>query len=221
MLVQRIFVLCFQALLWAVIICFSLLLTHNAVLYFTHGGEYGILPEKILARRDLLWNICFYVHLPVGIICLLTPIILFARRFIKSRRVHSRLGKLYIGITLLLVCPTGMYLALYAKGGLITQIGFMLQGVLLFWYTYQGYRAIQKGRQTDHIQYMTRSYAMVLVVLTFRVLHIVFFLWNVPYQDNYAMSQWLGMSMNMFLAELAIVFMNLKIKTQQLNPKIT
>lgn len=37
-------------LLWAPILFLSVLLAHNAILCFTHGEEYGILPEKTLAR---------------------------------------------------------------------------------------------------------------------------------------------------------------------------
>ena len=63
-------------ILWIPIVFFSLLLAHNAMLYFTHGGEYGILPEKLIARKDPLWNMAFYIHLPAGIICLLSPFFL-------------------------------------------------------------------------------------------------------------------------------------------------
>lgn len=200
-------------MLWSCILFFSVLLAHNAMLYFTHGGEYGILPEKTLARKDLLWNISFYTHLPTGILCLFAPVFLFSRRFFKKGiDLHRKIGKLYVWVTLLLVCPTGMYLALYAKGGLITQCGFMLQGVLLALFTYKGYQAIMRGNRVEHVQYMIRSYAVATVVLSFRILHILFFLWNVPYQHNYAISQWLGLSGNILFAEVIIIFMGLKFK---------
>src|SRR5688572_7618020 len=85
---------------WVPVVFLSLLLSHNAILYFTHGGEYGILPEKVLARRDMLWNICFYIHLPAGIICLLAPVFLFSRLFFKNLlQFHQLIGKLYVWIT--------------------------------------------------------------------------------------------------------------------------
>ncbi len=191
---------------WVPVAYLSFLLAHNAILYFTHGGEYGILPEKWAARQDMLWNTCFYIHLPTGVLCLLSPLFLFARRYIKKGlSLHQFIGRLYVWITLVLVCPTGMYLAFYAKGGTVTQVGFLIQGLLLAAFTYQGYLAICRGDKRAHVRYMTRSYAMVLVVITFRVLHIVFFMWKVPYQDNYAMSQWLGLSLNALLAEIVLV----------------
>jgi hypothetical protein len=200
-------------ILWVPLIFFSILLSHNAILYFTHGGEYGILPEKNEARADVFWNIAFYIHLPTGIICLLSPVILFCRRFFKrGLSLHRLIGKIYVWTTLIFVCPTGMYLALYAKGGLVTQIGFMLQGILLAVFTYLGYKSIERGDKVQHFQYMIRSYAVATVVLSFRILHILFFLWNVPYVDNYAISQWLGLFWNLLFAEVIILWIDIKSK---------
>jgi len=53
------------------------------------------------------------------------------------------------------------------------------------------------------------------VVLSFRILHILFFLLKVPYQDNYAISQWLGLSSNLLIAELIIVLAGIKFRTSQ------
>jgi hypothetical protein len=195
------------ALAWIPVVFFSLLLSHNAMLYFTHGGEYGILPEKTLAQQDIFWNIAFYIHLPTGTICLLAPIFLFMQRhFKKALPAHQLVGKVYVWITLIFVCPTGMYLALYAKGGVITQAGFLLQGILLALYTWKGYQKIITRDKMMHVQYMVRSYAVVAVVLSFRILHIIFFLLKVPYQDNYAISQWLGLTGNLLLAEFIIAY---------------
>ena len=195
----------------AIVVFLSLLLAHNAILYFTHGGEYGILPEKWVARQDLLWNIAFYVHLPSGIVCLLSPLVLFLQRVqYTGIRIHQWVGRMYVWVTLVLVCPTGMYLALYAKGGLVTQVGFAIQGVLLFLFTYCGYECIRKGNREEHFQYMIRSYAVASVVLTFRVLHILFFLTHVPYHVNYAISQWLGLAGNVLVAECVVYYVSIK-----------
>lgn len=192
---------------WVIISLLSLLLVHNAILYFTHGGEYGILPEKLTARNDVLWNIAFYIHLPSGIICLLSPLLLFARRANHmASMVHTKIGKLYVWITLLIVCPTGLYLALYAKGGFLTQAGFVVQDILLAFFTYSGYKGVVARNKTLHIRFMIRSYAAASVVLTFRILHLVFFFLDLPYQENYAFSQWLGVCINLWLAEIFVFF---------------
>jgi hypothetical protein len=206
-MIARIIHFVLLVVLWIPLIGFSLLLTHNAVLYFTHGGEYGILPEKVIARQDFLWNAAFYVHLPFGILCLLLPLLSFSRTIFKtSINFHSVIGKLYVWITLVIVCPTGMYLALYAKGGVVTQVGFVIQGALLALFTWRGYQAIRSSHKEQHVREMIRSYAVATVVLSFRILHILFFILRVPYTDNYAISQWLGLTINLLAAEVIIVY---------------
>src|SRR5687767_12172269 len=154
------------SILWIPLIFFSVLLSHNAILYFTHGGEYGILQEKLVARQDIIWNVSFYIHLPTGIFCLLAPIFLFTRSlFRKGLNLHKIIGIVYVRLTLFLVCPTGIYLALYAKGGLVTQVGFLLQGILLALFTWKGYQAITQHDKEAHVQFMIRSYAVATVVL--------------------------------------------------------
>jgi hypothetical protein len=97
----------------------------------------------------------------------------------------------------------------------------MVQGLLLAWFTCEGYRHALKGNTPGHVRSMIRSYAVATVVLSFRIFHILFFVWGVPYHDNYAISQWLGLSGNALLAELLIVFIDQKskslryLKTQQ------
>jgi uncharacterized membrane protein len=201
-------------LFWVPMMLLSLLLIHNAMLYFTHGGEYGILPEKVVARQDLVWRVCFYLHLPFGSICLFIPSVLLMRNMIPLKvALHRAIGKLYVYSTLAIVCPTGIYLALYAKGGLVTQVGFILQGILLYYFTWRGLQAILKGQIQEHRRMMVRSYAVAAVVISFRVLHIIFFLINVRYQDNYALSQWLGLTGNILLAEILLISRNSFTKT--------
>jgi hypothetical protein len=93
----------------------------------------------------------------------------------------------------------------------------MLQGVLLAWFTWRGLTAIGQGKTVLHLQHMVRSYAVATVVLSFRIYHILFFFLDVPYSDNYAISQWLGLSGNLLIAELIIVYISTQ-KKIHLNP---
>lgn len=207
------------SILWIAILFFSSLLAHNAVLYFTHGGDYGILPEKIEARKDWLWIVCFYIHLPAGILCLMLPWLAFLRRVTpKINGIHRGVGRLFITVTLWIVCPTGIYLAIYAKGGLITQTGFVLQGLLLAYYTRVAYLFAIRGMIGKHVENMIRAYSVAVVVLTFRIFHILFFVLNLPYSTNYALSQWLGLAFNLLMAEMIIAFSrrNVSLKIQSI-----
>ncbi len=193
--------------IWIPIIFFSALLIHNSLLYYSFDQEYGILPEKVAAMKDPLWVASFYVHVISGVICLSVPVFSFLGKHIgMSVDLHKKIGLLYVWISILIVSPTGMYLALYAKGGILAQTGFLVQGILLSLFTYKGYKAIQIHNKQEHIQWMIRSYAIITAVLSFRIYHILFFFISIPYEDIYGLSQWLSIVGNALLAEIIIAF---------------
>jgi hypothetical protein len=207
MLTKKIISIALHLLIWIPIITFSSLLIHNSLLYYTFDKEYGILPEKGLAMRDPVWLVSFYIHIIAGVICLSVPVFSFLGKYIRlSVRLHRKIGQVYVWVGMLVVAPTGMYLALYAKGGLMAQAGFLVQGILLSLFTYSGYKAIQKKDTPAHIQWMIRSYAMATAVLTFRIYHIIFFFTTIPYEDIYGLSQWLSITGNALLAEFAVLY---------------
>ncbi len=142
-----------------------------------------------------------------GVLCLGIPLTLFIGLYFNlNRKWHRKLGKVYIVNTLLLVVPTGMYMALFAKGGLSTQIGFLVQGILLGLFTYIAFVQAKKGKIVSHTQWMIRSYAAGSAVISFRLLHILFYYIELPYEINYALSQWLGILINAFIAEAIITY---------------
>ncbi len=192
---------------WATIMFFALLLVHNALLYFSFDPSYGILPEKDLNLIKGGWYLpLFYIHVFFGIICLITPVLLFWGRQIKlSHSKHRLIGNFYVWSNILVLCPTGVYLALFAKGGTLAQVGFIVQGILVALFSFYGYKSTIKSKM-EHIQWMIRSYALATAVLTFRIFHILFMIWQLPYQDNYWLSQWLSMLGNGLLGELACWF---------------
>jgi hypothetical protein len=193
--------------IWSPIVFFSALLIHNSLLYYSFDLEYGILPEKTKAMKDPVWMYSFYIHVIAGVICLTVPVFSFlGKRFRIPLRIHKKIGQIYVWISMLIVAPTGMYLAVYAKGGPMAQAGFLIQGILLSYFTYRGYKAIREKDTPMHIQWMIRSYAMATAVLSFRIYHVFFFFMSIPYQDIYGLSQWLSVTGNALLAEFIILY---------------
>jgi hypothetical protein len=205
---KKIISIALHLLIWVPIITFSSLLIHNSLLYYTFDQEYGILPEKITAMKDPLWLVSFYAHVIAGVICLSVPIFSFLGKHIGlSVRIHRKIGQVYVWVCMLVVAPTGMYLALYAKGGFMAQSGFLVQGILLSLFTYKGYSAILHKNTNEHIQWMIRSYAIATAVLSFRIYHIIFFFTTIPYEDIYGLSQWLSLTGNALVAEFVLLYL--------------
>ena len=195
-----------NVLIWTPVLVLSGLLIYNSLLYYFNGLDFGILPEKTEAMKDDLWTVCFYVH--VGFSCLILALPLYQfwvkirNRATRSR--HALIGKIYVYTTLLIVCPTGIYMSFYAKGGNWTKLGFFVQGLTLFWFTWKGFQEIRKGNTKAHVEWMIRSYLLTLSALTFRLYHLLFHYIGLEYYDNYNASQWLSVMGNILLAEFII-----------------
>lgn len=196
------------------LIILTCLLSFNALHYYSFSNLYGILPEKQHVLNDPVWKLSFYIHMGTGVVCLVIPIVLFlGRTFNLPSKWHKQLGIIYIIDVLVLVCPTGLYMAFYAKGGLWAQIGFVAQGVFMWYFTWMSYRDAKQRQFQQHRFWIIRSYAMAAGALTFRLYHIAFYYLEIPYEINYSTSQWISILSNLIIAEIIIyVAINKSIK---------
>jgi hypothetical protein len=60
--------------------------------------------------------------------------------------LHKTFGKLYVILILLLSAPSGMVMALYANGGALTKLSFLILTPLWWYFTLKGYLTIRPGR---------------------------------------------------------------------------
>ncbi|MEM9236074.1 MAG: DUF2306 domain-containing protein, partial [Verrucomicrobiota bacterium] len=132
----------------------------------------------------------------------------FSRRLLRSiPSLHRWLGRIYVYSVLGLVGPTGLYLALFAKGGFWGRAGFLLLGILTMHFTLQGFVALRRGGRdmTRHFEFMIRSFAMLASAITFRIGHLGFHLLGVDDRTNYLVSLWLSILGNAAVAEAVVL----------------
>jgi len=118
-----------RLLFWVLTISFTLLLVVNALPYFSFDPEYSMLGEKPLSIKSSGYFILFYVHVASGLLCLILGPVLFIQKLI-GKGIHKKLGKVFAYNTFILV-PTGIYLSLFAKGGITSTLSFSLLGILM------------------------------------------------------------------------------------------
>lgn len=189
------------------------LIAWNTIPYFTEGASDPFFIEKGETYRNPLWRIAFYLHISFGMICLFAPILQFSKWILnKHPALHRRLGGIYVHTTLWLVAPTGMYLAIYAKGGRWGAILFSILGVLHFYFTLMGWLRM-RGPQPDvrsHAAWMIRSYLMAQSAVSFRVFHLLLMVVGVA--NFYIHALWMSLVFNLLLAEGLVGIINLKRK---------
>jgi len=142
---------------------------------------YGYLLSNVLAENGLLankpdsikenitWAFQFKVHIYLGGIALLTGWSQFIKRWRDTRlNFHRSLGKIYL-IMVMLSGVSGLYIAYYADGGIISQLGFT--GLALSWLytTTMAYLTIRRKEINNHQKWMIRSYALTFAAVTLRI----------------------------------------------------
>ena len=121
-----------------------------------------------------------------------------------SPRWHRWLGYVYVNAVLWMAAPSGLVLAMFAKGGLAGTLGFTVAGSLWWWSTWCGYREIRAGDLPAHIRSMVRSYAWALSAPAFRAIQTAFYFVGLADEPNYVVSLWLSIAASIWLAEMFV-----------------
>ena len=83
-------------------------------------------------------------------------------------KVHRWLGRTYM-LSILFGGLSGLYMAQFAYGGIITELGFASLGVLWLYTGYRAYRHIRNKDLEAHRQWMIRNYALTFAGVMLRV----------------------------------------------------
>jgi hypothetical protein len=86
----------------------------------------------------------------------------------RYRRIHRRIGKFYIGATFI-TAPVAIWMAFINSPWFLVPFT-IVQATTWMVFTYFAYVCIRRGATKSHSEWMTRSYAIVLIFLEGRVL---------------------------------------------------
>jgi len=139
-------------------------------IYFIIDRRFGLLHSKSDAvLSSLWWNIGFYSHIIPGGLALLIGWLQFNSRLRKNHlKVHRLVGRTYV-ISALISSLAAIYIAFYARGGIIATLGFVSLGIVWFSTTLKAYLLIRSRRVDDHQKMMVFSYAACFAAVTLRI----------------------------------------------------
>lgn len=139
--------------------------------YLDLGEAHPFFLEKLPLARPKLWLAALYVHVPSALLALPACLILLLAR-VRRRwpRLHRWLGRATGALVLGAVVPSGMYLALFAQGGLITTLGFWLTGGIAFMAMLKSIRSARAGDMKAHRRFSTHVAAQLAVAVVSRFL---------------------------------------------------
>jgi hypothetical protein len=141
--------------------------------YVELGQEHPFFLEKLPLARPRLWLAALYVHVPAALFSLPACLVLLSKG-VRRRvpRFHRWLGRVTGGLVILAVVPSGLYLAFFAQGGLISTAGFWLTGLIALAAMVKSIEAARARDFKAHRRFSTHVAAQLSVAVLSRVLLI-------------------------------------------------
>src|SRR5215469_9010578 len=130
--------------------------------------------DFLRGRERYFWgpyHWAFFAHLISGPVCLMLGVILASELF--RRRVplwHRRLGRVHVACTLLLLAPSGLWMAYYAETGVIAATGLASLALGTGACVALGWRAAVARRFADHRRWMGRTFLLLCSAVVLRMI---------------------------------------------------
>jgi hypothetical protein len=112
----------------------------------------------------------FYAHIASGPVSLFLGTMLISEAFRRRLPVwHRRLGRVQVASILLVVAPSGLWMARYAAAGPVGTVGFALLAVATATSAAMGWREAVARRFAAHRRWMWRNYLLLCSAVVIRL----------------------------------------------------
>ena len=159
----------------------------------------GILKNKTIASNSL-YRVIFLAHVGLGITAIFAGPLQFSNRFRTSYiQLHRKIGYLY-SIAVTISAISGLLIAQYAMGGIISTIGFSL--LAIFWFTtiVLAIKSILSKNIKEHRKWMFINYGLTFAAIPQRTLLLIPLIINIEFIPIYRLSAWLQCILNSIIA---------------------
>jgi uncharacterized membrane protein len=151
------------------------MIANSSLVYFGGDELAPFVMEKLPLPLEDVWMRALQVHVVTACFCLPACLLLSLRVVIKrTPRFHRWLGRVTGVVVLFALVPSGLYMSWFAKGGLLSTIGFALSGVIVAVAMVQGVRAARAGRYVAHRRWVLHVLAQLSVAVTSRAMLFAF-----------------------------------------------
>ncbi|WP_246096512.1 DUF2306 domain-containing protein [Paenibacillus sinopodophylli] len=135
------------------------------------ASDAGLVAAKLQEPEFQLtpWVYVLYAHIVTAVLALaIGPFQLFHKKSKPRGALHKRLGYVYV-LSIVISSVAGIYLSLFATGGLISGLGFFILDILWVTTTLIALRKIMVKDIKRHREWMLRSYALTFAGVTLRI----------------------------------------------------
>lgn len=171
---------------------------------------YGFLPPGRLVHPDMravfeAERLGLYLHVFGSVFALaLGPLQFSASLRARNIGLHRALGRLYLGVGVLVGGGAGFYMAFRAFGGAVSQAGFACLAVLWLFTGLRAFLAIRRRDTAAHRRWMVRNFALTFAAVTLRVWLPGSVAAGIPFEAAYPVIAWLCWVPNVATAEVVL-----------------
>lgn len=189
----------------------------QGLLYFLSIGVavYTLVAYVVVPLGDLVhpeMKAVFQAH-PIGIyahiFCSLIALALGPFQFAggirdKYRAFHRWSGRIYLSIGVLVGGLSGLYMAQYAFGGIVSRLGFSILAIAWLTTGLFAYLAIRKGDVDTHRRWMIVNFSLTFAAVTLRIYLGIFIALGMKFEEFYPVVSWLCWVPNVLLVAWAL-----------------
>ncbi len=186
---------------YALMVFLSLAIAAYAVL------AYGLLPLESVIDSKVgasfqSHKTALYSHVFGAAVALGLGAFQFSTRLRTTRpQLHRWMGRLYLGVGVLVGGIAGLIMATHAFGGLPARLGFGLLAVVWLFTGARAYLAIRSGNTAAHRRWMVRNFSLTFAAVTLRLYIPASSIAGVPFEVAYPIIAWVAWVPNLIVAE--------------------
>lgn len=173
-------------------------------LSFTYDVDFLLTKQKIIHLRH--WRYAFNFHILLSIFSLLAGLTQFSQYILtKHKKLHRLMGYIYVIDVICIAGPSGLIMAFYANGTIVSKTSFVLLSILWIGFTTMAIIKVLQRDFIEHEKWMIRSYALTLSAISLRLMAFVLpkFM-HLTAQTEYALIACLSWTINLLIAEWII-----------------
>jgi uncharacterized membrane protein len=160
-------------------------------------AAYGFLPLGALLHPEMKATFqahdgAIRLHIFASIAALaLGPLQFSAGLRARRPRLHRLMGRIYLGVGVLLGGSSGLYVAQFAFGGFAPRLAFTLLALAWLFTGWSAYAAIRRGDVAAHRAWMLRNFALTFAAVMLRLYLPASMALGVPFEVAYPVVAWL------------------------------
>jgi uncharacterized membrane protein YozB (DUF420 family) len=170
--------------------------------YFPANFEAGFLRGRE-AHFFGAYRAAFYAHIASGPVSLVLGLVLISQWFrMRFTSWHRALGKVQGLLVLLVLAPSGLWMAQHAETGTVAAIGFAMLAIITAGSVVIGWRAAVQKRFVVHRAWMLRCFFLLCSAVVLRVIGGLATVTGIGSEWSYPAAAWLSWLVPLALFEL-------------------